>query len=139
MLRASTHITQQIGKLGTMNIVPGFYVYVGSAFGPGGLRARIAHHLKTTIKPHWHIDYLRCRTTPVEVWVTRNGACLEHQWARTLSRHVHAAVPLRGFGASDCTCDSHLFFFPEEPSYAELEACLPGTIHRVDLTRICSL
>jgi Uri superfamily endonuclease len=25
----------------------GFYVYVGSALGPGGVRARVAHHQKS--------------------------------------------------------------------------------------------
>ena len=35
-----------IGKLGTLNLQPGCYVYVGSAFGPDGLKARIGHHRK---------------------------------------------------------------------------------------------
>ena len=38
----------EIGRLGTFDIVPGFYAYVGSAFGAGGLRARIGHHLEST-------------------------------------------------------------------------------------------
>jgi Uri superfamily endonuclease len=29
----------EIGRLGAYDIVPGFYAYVGSAFGAGGLRA----------------------------------------------------------------------------------------------------
>jgi len=33
-----------IGKLGPLVLKPGVYVYVGSAFGPGGLAARIGHH-----------------------------------------------------------------------------------------------
>ena len=44
----------EIGRLGTFAIVPGFYAYVGSAFGSGGLRARIGHHLESTAAPHWH-------------------------------------------------------------------------------------
>jgi len=28
----------KIGRLGTYDLLPGFYAYVGSAFGPGGLR-----------------------------------------------------------------------------------------------------
>ncbi len=47
----------EIGALGKFDIVPGFYSYVGSAFGPVGLRARIGHHLESTAAPHWHIDY----------------------------------------------------------------------------------
>jgi hypothetical protein len=36
---------------------------LGSALGPGGLHARIAHHQKLSPRPHWHIDCLRvhCR------------------------------------------------------------------------------
>jgi Uri superfamily endonuclease len=30
----------EIGKLGTLELKPGFYIYVGSAFGSGGLKAR---------------------------------------------------------------------------------------------------
>ncbi len=48
----------EIGRLGTFAIVPGFYAYVGSAFGSGGLRARIGHHLESTAALHWHIDFL---------------------------------------------------------------------------------
>jgi len=47
-----------IGSLGELDIVPRFYAYVGSAFGSGGLRARLGHHLESTAEPHWHIDYL---------------------------------------------------------------------------------
>jgi Uri superfamily endonuclease len=47
-----------IGSLGQFDIIPGFYACVGSAFGSGGLRARIGHHLESTAEPHWHIDYL---------------------------------------------------------------------------------
>jgi Uri superfamily endonuclease len=48
----------EIGRLGCFDIIPGYYAYVGSAFGSGGLRARLGHHLEATANPHWHIDYL---------------------------------------------------------------------------------
>ena len=38
----------EIGRLGAYDIVPGYYAYVGSAFGAGELRARIGHHLEST-------------------------------------------------------------------------------------------
>lgn len=60
----------EIGSLGAFDIVPGFYAYVGSAFGAGGLRARLGHHLESTGAPHWHIDYLLAVAEPVEVWLT---------------------------------------------------------------------
>ena len=52
------HLSQakqlEIGRLGEFDLVPGFYAYVGSAHGSGGLRARIQHHLESTADPHWH-------------------------------------------------------------------------------------
>ena len=71
----------EVGQLGTFDIVPGFYAYVGSAFGGGGLRARLGHHLEPTTAPHWHIDYLLAIAQPVEVWYTTVGRRLEHRWA----------------------------------------------------------
>jgi Uri superfamily endonuclease len=52
-------IELQIGRLGLFHLEPGSYFYCGSALGPGGLRARINHHLAGSGKSHWHIDYLR--------------------------------------------------------------------------------
>ncbi len=61
-----------IGKLGCHHFSRGWYLYCGSAFGPGGLRARIGHHLKHSDKKHWHIDYLKSKATSV-----RSGSVLE--------------------------------------------------------------
>ncbi len=47
-----------IGKLGSMQFRKGYYIYVGSAMGNGGLRARVGRHLSGQKKMHWHIDYL---------------------------------------------------------------------------------
>ena len=106
-----------IGKIGTLNIQPGFYVYVGSAFGPGGLKARIGHHRKKSAgRPHWHIDYLSAYLPPAEVWYTRDTAHREHQWSEIIVGSQKASVPLPGFGSSDCHCISHLYFFSSRPS-----------------------
>ena len=58
----------QIGRLGALQLQSGSYVYVGSALGPGGVRARLAHHLKPSRRPHWHIDYLRAHTEVEDIW-----------------------------------------------------------------------
>ena len=68
----------EIGRLGAYDIVPGYYAYVGSAFGPEGLRSRLAHHLESTATPHWHIDYLLGVAEPVEVWYTMATHKFEH-------------------------------------------------------------
>ena len=108
----------EIGKLGQLHLRTGFYVYVGSAFGPGGLKARIAHHAKISERPHWHIDYLRPALDLSEIWFTHDSRHREHQWAGVLASLSGAAIPISGFGASDCRCNSHLFFFNSPPSGA---------------------
>jgi len=106
----------RVGRLGVLRLQSGFYVYVGSALGPGGVRARLAHHLKATSRPHWHIDYLRRQTSLEEVWYCHDHVSQEHQWAQCLGTQTGASIPLAGFGASDCQCESHLYFFQSRPS-----------------------
>src|ERR1035441_2414782 len=98
-----------IGKLGSLQLQPGFYVYVGSAHGPGGFRARLAHHLEPISRPHWHVDYLRAHTKPQEVWFCYDRILWECRWAHCLGLQRGASIPLAGFGSSDCDCETHLF------------------------------
>ena len=106
----------QIGRLGQLQVRSGYYVYLGSAFGPGGVKARISHHRKTATRPHWHIDYLSSSLPLDEVWYSYDPIHREHQWADLFKRMEGSAIPLKKFGASDCDCVSHLFFFPNRPS-----------------------
>ena len=106
----------EIGKLGALQLEPGFYIYVGSAFGPGGLKARISHHRRSARRPHWHIDYLGSFLKLIEIWYTCDPAQREHQWARIFADTRGVAVPRVGFGSSDCGCKAHLFFRNTRPS-----------------------
>ena len=45
-LRLDAHSTCRIGALGEYTLQPGNYIYVGSAWGPGGLAARLSRHLR---------------------------------------------------------------------------------------------
>lgn len=94
-------------KYGFTLLKPGIYAYVGSAFGPGGLKARISRHLRREKKIHWHIDWITTREEfqPVEVWIVV-GERMETKFAELLASRFEA-VP--GFGASDSQEDSHLF------------------------------
>jgi Uri superfamily endonuclease len=105
-----------IGKLATLQLKHGYYVYIGSAFGPGGLKARIKHHLNPSSRPHWHIDYLRPTLNLREIWYTFDQTRREHQWAEIHAVTRNARMPLPGFGSSDCRCLSHLFFYKSKPS-----------------------
>jgi len=94
----------------------GAYAYAGSAHGPGGLRARIARHLKSEKRPHWHIDRLTIagRVTGIAFAENADGSTAsECEIARALAALPDAAVPLAGFGSSDCRrCQAHLIRQP---------------------------
>ena len=113
----------EIGSLGAFDIVPGFYAYVGNAFGAGGLRARLGHHLESTGAPHWHIDYLLAVAEPVEVWLSAAKQKLEHRWADLLNDAPNFRVPIPRFGSSDYhrSRSSHLFFSKRKPSFRSFE------------------
>ena len=119
----------QIGRLGQLHVRGGFYVYIGSAFGPGGVRARIAHHCRRAARPHWHIDYLRLVTRLSAIWYTYDILRREHQWAEVLQRTRGASIPLQGFGASDCTCASHLYFLSTRPSWHAFRSGIRAVCH----------
>lgn len=114
-LHVETPTELTIGKLGTFKLAAGWYAYVGSAFGSGGLRGRLGHHLSIASHPHWHIDYLRQVATVVEIWYVVSPARVEHQWAGVLQKVSGASIPVARFGASDCDCPSHLFYFEVAP------------------------
>jgi Uri superfamily endonuclease len=115
ILVLESHFTREIriGSLGIVHILPGFYLYVGSAFGPGGLRARLSHHLKSAPKPHWHIDYLRNEVELKIIGYNSSPEKLEHKLAEYLGSLPVLTIPLPRFGASDCRCPAHLFYNPD--------------------------
>jgi Uri superfamily endonuclease len=130
VLSCSADSDIQIGRLGTMRLQPGCYVYLGSALGPGGLRARIAHSQKPSLGPHWHIDYRRAHTKMQCVWLSYGARRREHQWARAMQTISRAKIPLLGFGASHCDCRSHLYFSKCCPSRMSLQRGLESLVRR---------
>lgn len=119
--------SQRVGQWGWISLRKGYYVYIGSAFGPGGVKARVSRHYRTPIRPHWHIDYLRRFMHPVAVWYTYDPRRLEHQWAKVFLKMDYMSS-FRGFGCSDCDCYSHLFFTLEKPEPAVFSNALTGNI-----------
>ena len=105
----------QIGKLGSFEFRKGFYEYVGSAFGPGGLNARLNHHLQPAKNPHWHIDYFREKAVVAGISVDQSQCKREHEWATVLEMMPSTSLPAPGFGATDCKCTSHLFYVNKAP------------------------
>ncbi len=119
VLRFSKRLEIVVGRLGVLEAQPGYYVYVGSALGPGGLAARVGRHLYSEKTLRWHIDYLRAEAQVEEVWYATGKRNQECRWAGVLRSLPGASMPLAGFGASDCGCPSHLLFFTLPPSVAD--------------------
>ncbi|WP_372679902.1 DUF123 domain-containing protein [Desulfosarcina sp.] len=109
------------GKLGLVFLSRGYWIYVGSAFGPGGLHSRLSHHLKPSHRPHWHLDYIKSALRPVEIWTTTDPVKREHDWATLFSGLDGASRPIEGFGAADCKCRSHLIHMARPPGFYRFE------------------
>ncbi len=110
LLEADQNFRCRVGKLGIFSLPAGYYLYVGSALGPGGLSARLKHHTSPVKRPHWHLDYLRRGAQPIEVCLSTDGQRHECQWALSLFEDENLSTALPGFGSSDCQCDSHLYY-----------------------------
>lgn len=121
--RCPTDIETAAGALGTVRLSAGYWVYVGSAFGPGGLRARIGHHIAPATRPHWHLDYIKCALVLREIWSTTDPVKREHDWAGILCAYRGAHCPIPGFGASDCACASHLIRLRRRPGFNSFRKC----------------
>lgn len=126
----------QIGKLGKLSIEPGFYLYLGSAHGPGGIKARVSRYLGSFRRLFWHIDYLQAVLSVQELWFSFVDSKFEHQTAECLSKLPDWRIPLIGFGSSDCNCLGHLFHHHGRVSVLEIwedlfhSPCLDGSWYR---------
>lgn len=107
-----------VGRLGTFAFPSGYYIYVGSALGSGGLSARLARHQRRQKRLHWHIDYLLARARIIGVRTDASGERLECLWARKWLDTPGVQVIVPRFGASDCACPTHLLY--------SASASLPG-------------
>jgi Uri superfamily endonuclease len=94
-------------SLGPSLLPPGRYCYLGSARGPGGIRARCRRHLAGSPKRHWHVDWIAPRAARIHA-LPLPGAH-ECELVRRLLQGSGVAVPVPGFGSSDCRrCPTHL-------------------------------
>jgi Uri superfamily endonuclease len=106
----------RVGALGSHELNPGTYLYVGSA--RSGIEARVARHGRLAEtkagNAHWHIDSLllhpQCRLAGVRVLA---GAA-ECPVSLAIARGRGVVAPVRGFGATDCRagCRAHLYRVP---------------------------
>ena len=98
-------ISVDTGALGTLKFEKGLYAYVGSA--QKNLEERVKRHLKTEKTKFWHIDYLldNPRAKVLKIFYKRARRPEECKIAKQLAKK---GFPIRGFGSSDCKCQTHL-------------------------------
>lgn len=113
-MRIPRSVRLQIGRLGMFEMPPAGYLYLGSAFGSGGLRARTGRYLLDVVNTHWHIDYLLPSARIERIYFAVTNHPLECLWSQKLSSLPDARLPVAGFGASDCKadCKAHLVLLP---------------------------
>nr|WP_237255859.1 DNA/RNA nuclease SfsA [Gracilinema caldarium] len=101
-----------VGSLGPVCFQAGWYVYAGSA--QKNLSQRIARHLRHVRKQaHWHLDYLTAHAGKMIGLPIASYDNLECELADGLKNIGGEPVPR--FGSSDCSCESHLFYFSAPP------------------------
>lgn len=100
------NLSLEIGALGKIKFTRDTYAYVGSA--QNNLEKRIERHLKKKKQKFWHIDYLlgNVNVKVLRVHLKETEKLEECKIARGISMW---SIPMKGFGASDCKCLSHLF------------------------------
>ena len=105
-----------VGKSKKQFFESGYYLYIGSAFGGGGVKSRLDRHLRSEKKLHWHIDYLLLETKIVSAWFILLDYSIEHKIAAELQKSKSFKVAVERFGSSDCNCVTHLFFTKKKVS-----------------------
>jgi Uri superfamily endonuclease len=106
-LQLAVDVEINLPRLPSSRLAPGWYVYVGSAWGSGGIRSRLKRHFKRAKSVHWHIDRLTVNTDRIAALALVD--CSECDLVDKLLRSNRFTVAMAGFGNSDCRqCESHL-------------------------------
>lgn len=133
ILRATEQAIVPVNRSGTLlvHVREGFYVYIGSACGSGGLPARLGHHARPALNPVWHVDRLKVAAPLQEAWYSFHdrGIRRECMWSAAVGAMPGATVPLNGVGNTDCRiCPAHLYFFEVRPSLSTFRTIVNETI-----------
>ena len=97
-----------VGALGKNIFKPGYYFYAGTA--QRNLKARIDRHYSSDKKFHWHIDYFLAEAELEKDFnfeLPGEGECFLAQ----ILQKKGGSKSISSFGASDCSCGSHLIYF----------------------------
>jgi Uri superfamily endonuclease len=89
------------------SLPPGRYLYVGNAWGPGGIRRRCARHLRPSKAMHWHVDWLTAAAAHIAIAGFPRGK--ECDLVHRMLGVAGVSVAVAGFGSTDCRrCPAHL-------------------------------
>ena len=105
-LRFPEGLDTEVGALGRISLDAGDYCYVGSAMG--GLDQRVSRHLSHEKRIRWHIDYLTLRCQDMHAMEHEGTSITECDLARRMEA-IGNTPAVKGFGCSDCDCQTHLF------------------------------
>ena len=126
VFKADKPLRVRVGSLGLLKLPEGYYVYVGSAMGPGGIKARVSRHRRLAEeggRRRWHVDYLLTsnQISFIEVWEIESLKPLECLLSQRLEEVADRTV--LGFGSSDCRwkCRGHLHYFKAYPKLSILK------------------
>ncbi len=123
ILRLSNDTDITVGKLGALKFKTGFYAYAGSALGTGGFK-RVTRHFNVASGRNqvrkWHIDHLLPHSEVICAVLITTDKPIECLAAKDLAKSFKE-IP--GFGCTDCTCRSHLFFSATEMQNNILNIC----------------
>jgi len=104
-LPSSVAVNLRRGQSGVL--AAGWYSYVGSAWGNGGIRARLNRHFRRSKSLHWHIDRLTVKADQIA-----GLALIGRSECDVVGRLLQSrgfSVAMTGFGSTDCRrCESHL-------------------------------
>ena len=117
-LRFGEPFETEVGSLGRLSFEAGCYCYVGSAMG--GLDQRVSRHLLHQKTKRWHIDYLTVLCSDMIAY-EHEGTDIGECDLANLMLSIGNTPSVRGFGCSDCDCQTHLFKVDENVTKEALD------------------
>ena len=125
LIELGAPLVLEVASLARAVLPAGRYAYCGSAYGPGGLKARIGRHLRRDKAHRWHVDHLTAAGRIVAFRAVPGGRECD-LLARVLEM-PGASVPVPRFGSSDCrACPAHLVALPAGFDLDEAVIGAPG-------------
>lgn len=110
LLHLAAKLTPGVPKFAGCTLSPGWYLYAGSARGPGGIAARAGRHLRADKPVRWHVDHLTNAADQVLAAPVPDTS--ECEIAGSLASTAGFSIPVAGFGSSDCRrCEAHLLVY----------------------------